>query len=117
MDLNITINNAKFDYKLYDKRDTFPFYIIQFPHLCSNIPRKIVFASIQTEILRICRDTAQFDYFIYSCDPFLNRMVKQGAKKVDLTKPQHKIIYGHLNEFSKYQFNTKHILKEILKLI
>ena len=36
--------------KLFDKTDTFPFYINYMAHLDSNIPSKIFYASVGSEI-------------------------------------------------------------------
>ena len=41
LNLDINIVNGKFIYKLYDKRDTFPFFIVRMPHKESNIPQNI----------------------------------------------------------------------------
>ena len=40
LDLNISVLNSKFCTDLYDKRDTFSFSIVNFPHMDSNIPSK-----------------------------------------------------------------------------
>ena len=117
MDLNINIQNNRFDYKLYDKRNAFPFKIVRFPFRCSNIPRKMFFSPIQAEILRICRATAQFDSFIDSCNPFIHRMIRQGASKDSLQGPIRKIISNHYTQFSKYNHGVNQIRDQILNLI
>ena len=38
LDLDITIKANIFVYKLFDKRDKFPFIIVRMPRLGSNIP-------------------------------------------------------------------------------
>ena len=73
------------------------------------------YATIQAEILRICRATARFNSFIAECNPFLIRMVEQGAQKNDLKQPIDKMISRHSREFSKYNFTKKQLIKEILK--
>ena len=40
LDLNISVLNGKFYTDLYDKRDTFSFSIVNFPHMDNNIPSK-----------------------------------------------------------------------------
>ena len=114
LDLSISIQDSKFDYKLYDKRNAFPFDIVRFPFRSSNMPIKMFYSTIQAEILRICRATVQFDSFINECNPLLDRMVKQGAKKADLNQPLKKIISRHFGEFSKYQYNKEQLLSKIL---
>ena len=40
LNLDIWVEEGQFVYKLYDKRDAFPFSTVRMPYLCSNIPRK-----------------------------------------------------------------------------
>ena len=54
-DLEINVSDRKYNYKLYDKRDTFNFSIVRFPYKESNIPIKMFHSTIGAEILRICR--------------------------------------------------------------
>ena len=117
LDLSITIQDSKFDYKLFDKRNAFPFDIVRFPFRCSNIPNKMFYATIQAEILRICRATAQFDSFIAACNPFIIRMKDQGANKEDTKQPLKRIISRHFNDFAKYQYQREELLNEILKVM
>ena len=41
LDLDIKISGDKFIYKLYDKRDEFPFFVVRMPDRRSNIPSYI----------------------------------------------------------------------------
>ena len=85
LDLDISIQENKFEYKLFDKRNAFPFYIIRFPYRSSNIPNKMFFSTISAEILRICRASSQYVSFINACDPFMKRMRLQGAFKIGVS--------------------------------
>ena len=40
LDVLITIDKGKYSTNVYDKRDDFGFNIVNFPHLCGNIPSK-----------------------------------------------------------------------------
>ena len=46
LDLDITVENNIFRYKLFDKRDAFPFFIVRMPHADSNIPSCIFFMAL-----------------------------------------------------------------------
>ena len=50
----ICINEGQIQISLYDKRNSYNFYVVKFPHKNSNIPSKMFFATISTEIIRIC---------------------------------------------------------------
>ena len=53
LELDIKVEDRVFVYNQYDKRDAFPFSIVQLPFVCSNMPSKIFYSSIFAEILRI----------------------------------------------------------------
>ena len=57
LNLDITIVDGIFVYKLYDKGDNFPFYIVRMPHMSSNIPQSIFYSALVGEFLRIARST------------------------------------------------------------
>ena len=51
------IKDGMFVYKLFDKRDSFPFEIVRMPNLKSNIPDHVFYGSFIAEVLRIGRAT------------------------------------------------------------
>ena len=82
LNLDITIIEKKFIYKLYDKRQDFPFTIVRMPHKDSNIPEAIFYSALVGEALRIARSSMLLDDLVLSVNKLLNRMIKQGGKKV-----------------------------------
>ena len=78
LDLNISILNGKFCTDLYDKRDTFSFSIVNFPHMDSNIPSKPAYGVVISQLvqyLRICCNYQNFAYrsINYSQPDYLDR--------------------------------------------
>ena len=51
-------HDIKFTIKLFDKRNVFPFYINRMLYLNCNMPSKILYVSVGSEILRIARTSA-----------------------------------------------------------
>ena len=51
------VHDRKFTAKLFDQRNTLPIYINHMPYLDRNIPSKIFYTSIGSEILNIVRIT------------------------------------------------------------
>jgi hypothetical protein len=117
LDLNIEVKGNIFEYKLFDKRNDFPFYIIRFPYKSSTIPKKMFFSTIQAELLRICRATSRFQSYLASCKPFLERMVKQGCTKSELKFPIKQIITNHFTDFNKFGLLLNHLIYEITNLL
>ena len=61
--IDVTIENKRFIYKLYDKRDDFSFSIVRMPHMCSNIPKAIFYSALVGEYLSIGRSTLKTEHF------------------------------------------------------
>jgi len=91
LDLDITVKDGKFVYKLFDKRDAFPFFIVRMPHLSSNIPSTTFYGAIFSEILRIARCTMLFDDFLPRISQLISRMNAQGAGNGQINKQLKKV--------------------------
>ena len=63
LELDITITDGIFVYKLFDKRNGFPFNIIRMPDKRGNIPSHVFYGSIMSEFLRIARATLLYHDF------------------------------------------------------
>ncbi len=55
LDLNISINEGQFEIGIYDKREDFPFNIVQFVPTSSNVPRNILYGVFSTQVIRYFR--------------------------------------------------------------
>ena len=64
LNLDITIKEGLFVYKLFDKRDAFPFSIVRMPYVSSNIPESIIYSAMVGEYLRIARSTMLYENFL-----------------------------------------------------
>ena len=64
LNLNITAKERTFIYKLFDKRDSFPFSVVRMPQIESNILQYIFYSAIEGEFLRIDRSTLCLKDFI-----------------------------------------------------
>ena len=64
LNLDIEIIDSIFVYKLFDKRDAFPFSIVRMPHIDSNIPESIFYSALVGEFLRIARSTLLLKDFL-----------------------------------------------------
>ena len=64
LDLDKTIEDNIFVYKLLNKRDKFPFFIVRMTYLSSNIPSSIFYGSIISEFLLIAPCTLILTDFV-----------------------------------------------------
>ena len=117
MDLSVTIINNRFEYKLYDKRNAFPFKIVRFPYRSSNMPNKMFYSTISAEVLRICRASYNLDYFKKACKPFLTRMILQGAKKDGTRISTNRLVSRHSKVFGKFERPREQLVNIILNLV
>ena len=71
LNLHIQILNGKFVYKLFDKRDAFPFSIVWMPHRESNIPESIFYSALAGEFLRISHSSMLMEDLVSSSKEWL----------------------------------------------
>ena len=114
LSLDINIIDDRFVYKLYDKRDAFPFFIVRMPHLQSNIPKNIFYSALIGEILRIARSTMLLEDFIPKAKDLIDRMISQGAKPFLSKRHLRKIIENHPSSFHQFGKGTEELLSLIL---
>ena len=55
LDLDIKTKDKKFHFNIFDKKDSFPFFVVRMSNKSSNIPFGIVYSAIGAELLRIAR--------------------------------------------------------------
>ena len=73
--LDITIKDEIFIYKLFVKRDKFPFVIVRMPHLFSIISSSIFYSLFYSESLRIAGCTLLFSQFTPKALALYNRII------------------------------------------
>ena len=115
LNLDISIVDKVFVYKLYDKRDAFPFSIVRMPYLDSNIPENIFYSSFVGEFLRIARSTLLFDDLRETSTVFIQRMRAQGATDEKLDRSLRKIITRHFSVFSRFQLTLNMLVARLLR--
>ena len=113
LDLEITISDGIFSYKLFDKRDNFPFFIVRMPDLSGNIPAHVFYGSVMSEFLRISRCTLLYTEFLPSAISLFKRMKNQGGSEEKLLKQIAKAISKHPLPFAKYNKSAEDIMKDI----
>ena len=100
-------------YKLFDKRDDFPFFIVRMPDLSGNIPSHVFYGSVMSEFLRISRCTLQYPDFLKSAISLFKRMINQGGSKDQIVKQIRKAIMRHPIPFKKFNKPAIDIMNDI----
>ena len=113
LDLEINILDGIFVYKLFDKRDNFPFFIVRMPDLSGNIPSHVFYGSVMSEFIRISRCTLLYSDFLPSAINLYKRMITQGGSKTLILNQISKAINRHPLTFTKYNKRTIEITNDI----
>ena len=113
LDLDITIKDGLFIYKLFDKREEFPFSIVRMPDLSGNIPDHVFYGSVMSEFLRIARAILLYQDFLPRAKSLFRRMISQNGNKEMLLHQLKKAIINHSKIFSRYRKTTQDILSEV----
>ena len=116
LDLDITVSNGIFVYKLFDKRDNFPFFIVRMPDLSGNIPSHVFYGSVMSEFLRISRPTLLYSDFLPFAINLYKRMVSQGGSKSKIANQISKAITKHSSSFTKYSKQRSDIINDIISV-
>ena len=113
LELDITVQDGLFIYKLFDKRDEFPFFIVRMPDLSGNIPDHVFYGSVMSEFLRIARATLLYHDFVPKASNLFRRMLNQNGDHNMLLLQLKKAIANHPNIFARFRKSTHDILKDI----
>jgi hypothetical protein len=116
LSLDITIQDGIFVYKLFDKRDAFPFSIVRMPYTSSNIPETIFYSAMVGEILRIAHSTLLYVDFLPKASELIRRLNNQGAKRHISSRNLRKIVHRHPDEFSRFSLNLEQIINDVISV-
>ena len=83
------------------------------PFKCSNIPYKIFYSTISAEVLRICRATSSYLFFLESVRKLIIRMRKLHAETLGIKKIVTKMMCRHWQSFEKFGLSFEKIALDI----
>ena len=114
LDLFITISDNKFHTKLYDKRDSFGFTIINYPHpVTSNIPEKPAYGVYASRIISFARACDHYNDFSERHILLCESLLKQGYKYGFLCKQLCSTFKKQSAIFAKYSKSFEDIKRDI----
>jgi len=103
LELDISVKDNIFVYKLFDKRDAFPFFIVRMPDLSGNIPDHVFYGSVMSEFLRIARASLLYPDFLCKAQDLFRRMVNQSGERHMLLPTAEKSYPKPQPSLSKFQ--------------
>ena len=105
LDLEVQINNNKFDISVYDKTDKFGFHVIKYPSVQSNIPDNVLYNVFYSQTLRylnICNNSTNF---LFHLTNLINKCKLKGASKHNLNVQIRKLFQNRPGLVQKLNLN------------
>ena len=81
------------------------------PYLDSNIPSKIFYSTIGSEVLRFARTTTSLEDFIRLVNSLFKRMHKQGCKVRRLVGVLNKMFDKHFHTFRSFASTAENFVR------
>jgi hypothetical protein len=115
LDLHLEVKNYSFSYRLFDKRDHFPFQIINYPCLSGNISTHQSYNVFTAQLIRYARCCQQTIDFHHRVKLIVSKLLQQHFKLSQLQKTYNKFLFKHTTLFIKYGTMMKKKLTDIIQ--
>ena len=96
--------------KIYDKRDDFDFYIVNFPFLDGDVPRSTSYGVYNSQLIRFARVSSHVDDFNTRNKVLTANPLRLGDRYHELRKAFSKFYRRHFDIVSKYNVGLKTLL-------
>jgi hypothetical protein len=103
LDLHIEIKSNSFYYTLYDKRDKFPFPIVNFPNLSGNIPSAQSYSVFTAQLVRYARGCQNLTDFKSRTLRLVGKLLDQNFKLPRLKRTYLRFLNNHSELLKKYK--------------
>ena len=101
--LFIRDNSNNITTKLYDKRDTFGFHIVNFPFMSSNIPSAPAYGVYASQLIRYAHCCSNYSDFLSRLRALVTRLLSQGYKVNRLSNTFKKFYDRHTDLVGQYK--------------
>ena len=112
MDLQRSISNGFVSFKIYDKRDDFTFYIVDFPFLDGDVPCRPSYGVYISQLIRFARVCSHVDDFNTCSKCLTAKLLKQGYLYHKLRKAFSKFYRRHDELISKFNVGLQSLLHQ-----
>ena len=114
LDLHIQVQDRRFITKTYDKRDDFPFQIINYPDISGNIAETPSYGIIASQTIRNARNCLLWIDLKERLKELCQKLIKKGYEVYRMKQTLKKCLHRHTWIATKYQKRTTDIIEEIL---
>ena len=106
LDMDLKIQGGRFSVKLYDKRNAFPFKVVNFPFLDGNIPQRIGTSVIISQLVRFSKCT-HADGFLQVAGNLFQKVRKQFFSEKLIVMAIKRFVHSHFDLVVKYGLPKK----------
>ena len=114
LDLHLEIKNHQLFYRIFDKRDSFNFPIINFPCLSGNIPTLQSYNTFTSQLIRYGRGCQCVEDFHYRTKILVLKLLKQFFTLTQLQITYNKFLNNYFQIIRKYGTNIKRKLSDVI---
>ena len=100
---------------IYDKRDDFPFKIVNFPDLSGNIPENGSYGVFIAQALRYARACTHYQDFIQRSNRLIHQLVQQNFSQIKIVKKMKKWVQtsSKADVLHKYGHHARNIWHDL----
>ena len=114
LDLDISVLDNKFVFKIFHKVDLFNFEVISFPYLESNAPSQICYNTFFSQLITFANICSNFAGFAEQVKLFFNKLLARKYDKELLERTFHKFVCQYSDIVLGFTPNIQHLLQSCL---
>ena len=111
LDLDITVHEGNFLFKVFHKVDLFNFEVISFPFLESNIPRSICYNTFFSQLIRFTRICSNLSGFAERVLLIYNKLTNRGYDNCSLHNTFNKFLSHYSDEVMKFDHDINDLFQ------
>ena len=111
LDLEINIENDRFVFRSFDKRKNFPFDIVYYPDLHSNIPHIPSYGVYHSQLVRFCDLNGTIENFKNDIVTLTNKFKENNYKFMELEASFKRFCLVNLIRWAKFGIDIADLLK------
>ena len=102
LDLNIHIIDNKFVYKSYDKRNDFPFQVINYPDIKGNLPVAPTYGIFTSQLIRFCNINNKVEHLKEDVNLLVQKLLKQNFDMAILKYKYNRFCRDKIEDWAKF---------------
>ena len=102
LDLHISVHRGKYNFRLFDKRKSFNFEVINYPFLPSNIPVNAAYGVFVSQLIRLCQVNSNIHNLKKNLKELCKKFIMQGFSKDRLISKYKHFLRKYVNLWATF---------------